>query len=66
MLNSGDNSRATFFYTADKRVDFRELIREYSKEFGMRIEMRHFGARQESAKIGELEVVEESFVVQPG
>ena len=50
----GDNSRATFFYTADKRVDFRELIREYSKQFGMRIEMRHFGARQESAKIGGL------------
>lgn len=48
----GDNSRATFFYTADKRVDFRELIREYSKQFGMRIEMRHFGARKESAKIG--------------
>tara|TARA_B100000945_G_C20393459_1_gene603579 strand:- start:315 stop:1490 length:1176 start_codon:yes stop_codon:yes gene_type:complete len=48
----GDNSRATFFYTADKRVDFRELIREYSKQFGIRIEMHQFGARQESAKIG--------------
>ena len=48
----GDNSKATFFYTADKRVDFRELIREYSMQFGVRIEMRQFGPRQEAAKIG--------------
>jgi len=48
----GDNTKATFFYTADKRVDFRELIREYSMQFGVRIEMRQFGARQEAAKIG--------------
>jgi cell fate regulator YaaT (PSP1 superfamily) len=48
----GDNSKATFFYTADKRVDFRELIRKYSMQFGVRIEMRQFGARQEAAKTG--------------
>ena len=48
----GDNSKATFYYIADKRVDFRELIREYSMQFGVRIEMRQIGARQEAAKIG--------------
>ncbi|MAW21454.1 MAG: hypothetical protein CMD16_03555 [Flavobacteriales bacterium] len=48
----GDKSKATFYYTAEKRVDFRELIREYSRQFGVRIEMRQIGARQESAKIG--------------
>jgi len=48
----GDNSKATFYYTADKRVDFRELIREYSRQFGIRVEMRQIGARQEAAKIG--------------
>jgi len=47
-----DNSKATFYYTAEKRVDFRELIREYSSQFGVRIEMRQIGARQESAKLG--------------
>jgi len=50
----GDNSKATFFYTAEKRVDFRELIREYSTQFKIRVEMRQIGARQESAKIGGL------------
>ena len=48
----GDNSRATFYYTAEKRVDFRELIREYSRNFGVRVEMRQIGVRQEAAKIG--------------
>ena len=48
----GDSSKATFYYTADKRVDFRELIREYSRQFGIRIEMRQIGVRQEAAKIG--------------
>lgn len=48
----GDNSKATFYYTAEKRVDFRELIREYSRAFGVRVEMRQIGVRQEAAKIG--------------
>ncbi len=48
----GDNSKATFFYTSEKRVDFRDLIRTYSTEFKVRIEMRQIGDRQESAKIG--------------
>jgi cell fate regulator YaaT (PSP1 superfamily)/uncharacterized protein YihD (DUF1040 family) len=50
----GDKRKATFFYTADGRVDFRELIREYAKEFKVKIEMRQIGARQESARIGGL------------
>jgi cell fate regulator YaaT (PSP1 superfamily) len=50
----GDNTKATFFYTADKRVDFRVLIREYSSRFKVKIEMRQIGSRQEAAKIGGL------------
>ena len=49
-----DNTKATFFYTADKRVDFRDLIKDYSKEFKVRIEMKQIGVRQEAAKIGGL------------
>jgi hypothetical protein len=48
----GDKRKATFYYTADGRVDFRELIRHYAKEFRVKIEMRQIGARQESAIIG--------------
>ncbi len=48
----GDIRKATFFYTADGRVDFRELIRHYAREFRVKIEMRQIGARQESARIG--------------
>lgn len=47
-----DKRKATFYYTADGRVDFRELIRHYAKEFRVKIEMRQIGARQESARIG--------------
>ena len=47
-----DNTKATFFYTAEKRVDFRALIREYSSQFRLRVEMRQIGTRQEAAKIG--------------
>ena len=50
----GDGRKCTFFYTADGRVDFRELIRHYAKEFKVKIEMRQIGARQESARIGGL------------
>ena len=50
----GDKRKATFYYTADGRVDFRELIREYAREFKVKIEMRQIGARQESARIGGL------------
>ena len=48
----GDKRKATFYYTAEGRVDFRELIRHFAKEFKVKIEMRQIGARQESARIG--------------
>nr|MBS0037090.1 hypothetical protein [Saprospiraceae bacterium] len=47
-----DQRKATFYYTADGRVDFRELVRAYAKEFRTKIEMRQIGARQESGRIG--------------
>lgn len=50
----GDKRKATFYYTADGRVDFRELIKQYAREFRVKIEMRQIGARQESARIGGL------------
>ncbi len=48
----GDMSKATFYYTADQRVDFRELIKRYSAEFKVRIEMKQIGMRQEAGKLG--------------
>ncbi len=48
----GDNGKATFYYTAEERVDFRELIKVMAQEFKIRIEMRQIGARQESARLG--------------
>ncbi|MBF4983361.1 hypothetical protein FNJ87_03110 [Nonlabens mediterrranea] len=48
----GDGSKATFYYTAEERVDFRKLIREYASEFKTRIEMRQIGLRQEAARLG--------------
>ena len=48
----GDNKKATFYYIADERVDFRELVRELAGKFGIRIDMRQIGARQEAARVG--------------
>lgn len=48
----GDGTKATFYYIADGRVDFRELIKLYANEFKVRIEMRQIGARQEAAMVG--------------
>lgn len=48
----GDNTKATFYYTADDRVDFRELIKKLAEEFRTRIEMRQIGARQEASRLG--------------
>ncbi|MES2628245.1 MAG: regulatory iron-sulfur-containing complex subunit RicT [Bacteroidota bacterium] len=48
----GDKVKATFYYTADDRVDFRELIKKLADEFRIRIEMRQIGARQEAARVG--------------
>lgn len=47
-----DGKKGTFFYTADQRVDFRELIKAYATEFKLKVEMRQIGARQESGKVG--------------
>src|SRR5690349_17456860 len=47
-----DGRKATFFYIADDRVDFRELIKIYAKEYRVKVEMRQIGARQEAAKVG--------------
>jgi cell fate regulator YaaT (PSP1 superfamily) len=48
----GDASKATFYYTAEERVDFRELIKVFAKEFRTRIEMKQVGLRQEAARLG--------------
>jgi len=48
----GDNTKAIFYYIADERVDFRDLIRKYAREFSIKIEMMQIGARQEAARIG--------------
>ncbi len=48
----GDGTKAVFYYTAENRVDFRELIKVYAAEFKIRVEMRQIGARQESGKLG--------------
>ena len=50
----GDKTKAIFYYTADGRVDFRELIKKLAEEFHVRVEMRQIGVRQESAKLGGL------------
>jgi len=47
-----DGKKATFFYIADDRVDFRELIKILASEFKVKVEMRQIGARQESGKVG--------------
>lgn len=48
----GDGTKATFYYTAEDRVDFRELIKVLAEKFKVRIEMKQIGARQEAARLG--------------
>ncbi len=48
----GDGKRVIFFYTAENRVDFRELIKRYAQDFKMRIEMRQIGYREEAQRLG--------------
>ena len=50
----GDHSKAIFYYTADDRVDFRELIKVLAEEFRVRVEMKQIGVRQEAGKVGGL------------
>lgn len=48
----GDGSKIVFYYTAEERVDFRQLIKEFARTFGSRIEMKQVGFRQEAARLG--------------
>lgn len=48
----GDGTKATFYYTADDRVDFRQLIRDLAGAFSIRVEMKQVGMRQEAARLG--------------
>jgi hypothetical protein len=48
----GDGNKAIFFYIADERVDFRQLIKDLAATFHVRIEMKQIGARQEAGRIG--------------
>ena len=48
----GDGNKATFYYTADDRVDFRQLIRDMADAFKIRIEMKQIGMRQEASRLG--------------
>ena len=48
----GDGNKATFYYTADDRVDFRQLIGELAGTFSLRVEMKQVGLRQEAARLG--------------
>lgn len=48
----GDGSKATFYYTANERVDFRQLIKDFAREFSIRIEMKQVGFRQEASRLG--------------
>ncbi len=48
----GDGNKATFYYTADERVDFRQLIRDFASAFSIRVEMKQVGLRQEAARLG--------------
>ncbi|WP_075341486.1 PSP1 domain-containing protein [Tenacibaculum agarivorans] len=48
----GDGNKATFYYTADDRVDFRQLIRDLASAFSIRVEMKQVGMRQEAARLG--------------
>ncbi len=48
----GDGSKATFYYTAAGRVDFRQLIRDMAREFKIRIEMKQVGLREEASRLG--------------
>lgn len=47
-----DRNRITFYFTADRRVDFRKLVREMARRFRTRVELRQIGARDEAARIG--------------
>ena len=47
-----DGKKITFYYTADKRVDFRNLLKKWIEDFSIKVEMKQVGHRQESARLG--------------
>ena len=60
----GDHSKAIFYYTADDRVDFRNLIKVLAEQFHVRIEMKQIGVRQEAGKVGGLGTCGREIVLQ--
>ena len=62
----GDGNKATFYYTADDRVDFRQLIRELAGTFSLRVEMKQVGLRQKQHDSEVLVLVAGSSVALPG
>ena len=58
-----DNSKIIFYFTADGRVDFRELVKDLAAIYKTRIELRQIGVRDEVRKIGGMVFVEENYVV---
>ena len=59
----GDKTKATFYYTAEGRVDFRELIKKMAEQFRIRIEMRQIGMRQEASRLGRYRFVRPRIVL---
>ena len=59
MEYQGDGTKAIFYYTAEDRVDFRELIKVLAEQFRVRIEMKQIGARQEAARRSRMDVSRE-------
>lgn len=62
----GDKIKAIFYYIADERVDFRELIKVFAEQFRIRVEMKQIGARQEAGRIGGLGSAAGSCVARRG
>lgn len=58
-----DNNKVLFYFTADGRIDFRELVKDLASVFKTRIELRQIGVRDETKIIGGIESVEEAFAV---
>ena len=60
-----DNNKLLFYFTADGRIDFRELVKDLAAVFRTRIELRQIGVRDETKIMGGMESVEENFAVIP-
>ena len=60
-----DNNKVLFYFTADGRIDFRELVKDLASVFKTRIELRQIGVRDETKIVGELEFAEETCAAIP-